>query len=342
MCPIDQNAIFRRGEVWGLDVDAAQQRLATGSADADLRLYSIARPDTTGAQQIAEGSLCERCLRCSWCDIPHQHQQSTLFELVERQIKINTIALLSCTQVSRFSRALHKFLTRDSHSENLPHEMDSVTTVTFHPAETSTSYETLKPLGAVRRSAPERAAAVAWGGAGGRLLAVQSAGRAVEVFRWGASPQGIFMWLIVPKRERVLPTCSRIGFVRGPGSTCRQQNCRFFAAQLTCQRLGHPAHRMRSETEARKHMKRRRKRRREKAAKAGDTAAEDAAAVAADDSEVITAADELEPLQVNRDVCTPEQRPKAALVLDHVVSAAGQQRVRQHEVQMLRPRNQLH
>jgi sRNA-binding protein len=58
---------------------------------------------------------------------------------------------------------------------------------------------------------------------------------------------------------------------------------------------------MRSEKEARKHMKRRRKRRREKAAKSGDAAGEEAAAAAAataDDSEAITAADELEPLQV--------------------------------------------
>jgi hypothetical protein len=42
-----------RGEVWGLDVDPAQQRLATGSADAELRLYSIHRPDSTGVQQYA-------------------------------------------------------------------------------------------------------------------------------------------------------------------------------------------------------------------------------------------------------------------------------------------------
>jgi hypothetical protein len=64
---------------------------------------------------------------------------------------------------------------------------------------------------------------------------------------------------------------------------------------------------MRSETEARKHMKRRRKRRREKAAKAGDAAGEEAAAApAADDSEAITAADELEPLQVGSQASRPE------------------------------------
>jgi len=52
---------------------------------------------------------------------------------------------------------------------------------------------------------------------------------------------------------------------------------------------------MRSETEARKHMKRRRKRRREKSAKAGVEAAAEADAA---DDEVLTAADELELLQV--------------------------------------------
>lgn len=55
---------------------------------------------------------------------------------------------------------------------------------------------------------------------------------------------------------------------------------------------------MRSEAEARKHMKRRRKRRREKAARAGDAAAHEPAAEA-DDSEATTAADELEPIQVS-------------------------------------------
>ena len=64
----------------------------------------------------------------------------------------------------------------------------ALSTLLFHHfvscAGASTSYETLRPLGGVRRSAPERAAAVAWGGASGRLLAVQSAGRAVELFRW--------------------------------------------------------------------------------------------------------------------------------------------------------------
>lgn len=53
------------GEVWGLDVDAAEQRLATGSADADLRLYSIHAPDSSGMLDTAPVLL--RCFACAMC-----------------------------------------------------------------------------------------------------------------------------------------------------------------------------------------------------------------------------------------------------------------------------------
>lgn len=44
------------GEVWALDVDFEEQRLATGSADADLRLYSIASPEAAGAATMHLGA----------------------------------------------------------------------------------------------------------------------------------------------------------------------------------------------------------------------------------------------------------------------------------------------
>ena len=50
------------------------------------------------------------------------------------------------------------------------------------PAGASTSYSTLVAAGSVQRVASERAAAVKYD-AGGALLGVQSAGRAVELFR---------------------------------------------------------------------------------------------------------------------------------------------------------------
>ena len=55
------------------------------------------------------------------------------------------------------------------------------------------------------------------------------------------------------------------------------------------------ADRLRTDAEAKKHMRRRRKRKREKAAKAG---AEDGEQAQAEQDAMITAADELEPLQV--------------------------------------------
>lgn len=41
---------FTRGEVWALDVDPSERRLATGSADSELRLYAIADGDASGAR----------------------------------------------------------------------------------------------------------------------------------------------------------------------------------------------------------------------------------------------------------------------------------------------------
>ena len=56
---------------------------------------------------------------------------------------------------------------------------------------------------------------------------------------------------------------------------------------------------MRSEAEAKKHMRRRRKRKREKAGKASAAAdGEDAAQPATEQDAIVTAVDELEPLQV--------------------------------------------
>lgn len=194
----------------------------------------------------------------------------------------------------------------------------------------STSYETLKPLGAVRRSAPERAAAVAWGGAGGRLLAVQSAGRAVELFRcrhlygmvhdaWAGFEQELFCWwcgcaghalrLVQANLLAAFTKCCTVclqwliaATISASGGLSRQIHSRLRCSRSSLMLSASPVFRVRSEAEARKHMKRRRKRRREKAAKAGEasavtSAAEEAAAAAED--EVITAADELEPIQVS-------------------------------------------
>lgn len=40
--------LWCRGEVWALDVDPEERRLATGSADSELRLYAIADSDNSG------------------------------------------------------------------------------------------------------------------------------------------------------------------------------------------------------------------------------------------------------------------------------------------------------
>ena len=46
--------VGQRGEVWTLDVDPSQTRLATGSADGELRLYRIAAEgDEEGQQEAA-------------------------------------------------------------------------------------------------------------------------------------------------------------------------------------------------------------------------------------------------------------------------------------------------
>lgn len=119
-----QTVVGQRGEVWALDVDSSETRLATGSADGELRLYQIVAEgeEEEGEEEEAAGEAGEGGGR---------------------------------------GRAERRG-------------------------------EVLRPLGSVRRSAPERAAVVRFsggggvggaGGAGGALLACASAGKVVEVWR---------------------------------------------------------------------------------------------------------------------------------------------------------------
>ena len=76
-----------RGEIWSLDVDPAERRVATGSTDNELRLYSVAEPDAEGAtmqwlrptepfSRGRHGHSCFAWVACSLrqeCGISHGH-----------------------------------------------------------------------------------------------------------------------------------------------------------------------------------------------------------------------------------------------------------------------------
>ena len=51
-----QTVVGHRGEVWALDVDPGETRLATGSADAELRVYAIGGGEGRGAEGEQEGA----------------------------------------------------------------------------------------------------------------------------------------------------------------------------------------------------------------------------------------------------------------------------------------------
>ena len=72
---ITQVAWWRRGEVWALDVDPTERRLATGSADSELRLYAIADSDTTGESLRMRVGVC-LCATCAYMCCGRSHDST--------------------------------------------------------------------------------------------------------------------------------------------------------------------------------------------------------------------------------------------------------------------------
>ncbi len=90
---------LRSGEVWALDVDAEEQRLATGSADADLRLYSIQSPEgAAAASSVFASTLClHSCQRLMCCaDHPTSDHHSPPITSPMRPV-VTTAAAIRCS-----------------------------------------------------------------------------------------------------------------------------------------------------------------------------------------------------------------------------------------------------
>ncbi len=173
----------------------------------------------------------------------------------------------------------------------------------------------LEAVGSVQRSAPERAASVQWDPSGS-VLACQSAGRSIELFRSAAAAHDVPSSAVQSAAnagegysDGILTTyhgqqyCLLVSLLTEAGPKdrafmeCASLECtRAASSAVACDCLSFPTQcRLRTDAEAKKHMRRRRKRKREKAAKAG---AEDGEQPQAEQETAVTAADELEPLQV--------------------------------------------
>ena len=140
----------------------------------------------------------------------------------------------------------------------------------------------------------------------GTVLACQSAGRSIELFRSGATYVVCESRLCksfthsissASKSRQSFAGLLQLSFADHSSLTLSQRsNCAAAAWCAACARLSPAAAcRLRSDADAKKHMRRRRKRKREKATKA---AVEDGSQPLVEHDAAVTAADELEPLQV--------------------------------------------
>ena len=159
-----------RGEVWTLDIDPSETRLATGSADGELRLYAI----TPGESPPSTLSPLWAWPRCCV-------QSAGAGSLRSRP----GVSLRSAPPLASHSAcapsALLGFGTDWAPSGPCAARLRAA----------DAGSDALRPMGSVRRVASDRAALLRYSaapaggvsGGGGLLLTCQSSGRATEVFK---------------------------------------------------------------------------------------------------------------------------------------------------------------
>lgn len=69
-----QTVVGFRGEVWSLDIDPSETRVATASSDAEIRVFAVVQPEETAAA-AASHELLQPMGMCTPCHLRHQQRQ---------------------------------------------------------------------------------------------------------------------------------------------------------------------------------------------------------------------------------------------------------------------------